>query len=75
MSAPSLKTEHTLAYSVAGLQSEQPEFCASLMSQLSREEQEALLEVCRRADTQDMLGLQSPFPISRTRNTAANGAS
>lgn len=45
------------------------------MSQLSREEQEALLEVCRRADTQDMLGLQSPFPISRTRNTAANGAS
>jgi len=56
------------------LEAEQPQFCASLLSHLSAQEREALAEVCRRADTQDMLGLPSPFPISRAR-VATNGTS
>ncbi|KAL2136826.1 hypothetical protein VTI74DRAFT_1040 [Chaetomium olivicolor] len=57
------------------LQEEQPQFCATLLSHLSSGDQTALLEVCRRADTQEMMGLQSPFPMSRSRNPAANGTS
>jgi hypothetical protein len=58
----------------AELQEEQPQFCAGLMTHLSPNDQTALLEVCRRADTQEMMGLQSPFPMNRVRG-AANGTS
>ncbi|KAL2256227.1 hypothetical protein VTK26DRAFT_1966 [Humicola hyalothermophila] len=76
LESPLDKIDPYLAFrdSFKRLQEEQPQFCASLLSHLSSTEQGALLEVCRRADTQDMLGLQSPFPISRAR-TAANGTS
>ncbi|KAK4143566.1 armadillo-type protein [Dichotomopilus funicola] len=57
------------------LQAEQPDFCAGLLSHLSPNDQTALLEVCRRADTQEMMGIQSPFPISRARVTGPNGTS
>ncbi|KAJ4298449.1 Nonsense-mediated mRNA decay protein 5 [Collariella sp. IMI 366227] len=55
------------------LQEEQPQFCTDLLSHLSSTEQAALLDVCRRADNQEMMGLQSPFAM-RGRN-AANGTS
>ncbi len=67
--------ERTLANSLAELQAEQPQFCATLLNHLSPADQTALLDVCRRADTQDMMGLQSPFPITSrgVRGTVANG--
>ncbi len=43
------------------------------MNHLTPTDQTAILEVCRRADTQEMMGLQSPFPITRPRGPTANG--
>jgi hypothetical protein len=57
------------------LQEEQPQFCTTLLTHLTSTDQAALLEVCRKADTQEMMGLQSPFPISRARGATANGSS
>ncbi|AEO64998.1 uncharacterized protein THITE_2111470 [Thermothielavioides terrestris NRRL 8126] len=49
------------------LQEEQPQFCATLLSHLSADDQTALQEVCRRADTQEMM--------ARAHVPTANGAS
>jgi hypothetical protein len=57
------------------LQEEQPQFCQTLLTHVSAADQTALLEVCQRADTQEMMGLQSPFPISGSRGPTANGTS
>ena len=69
-------TTMTVANISTELQEEQPQFCATLLTHLTPADQTALLEVCRRADTQEMMGLQSPFPISSrgARGSAANGA-
>lgn len=74
-SGNSITSRTALANAFTELQAEQPQFCATLLTHLTSADQTALLEVCRRADTQEMMGMQSPFPISRARGASANGAS
>ncbi|KAK4102767.1 ARM repeat-containing protein [Parathielavia hyrcaniae] len=57
------------------LQDEQPQFCGTLLTHISPVDQTFLLEVCQKADTQEIMGLQSPFPISGSRGANANGTS
>ncbi|KAL2020505.1 hypothetical protein VTK56DRAFT_8390 [Thermocarpiscus australiensis] len=77
LESPLDKIDPYLAFrdSFKKLREEQPHFFASLMSHLSSTEQAALYAVCSRADAQDMLGLESPFPLNRPRNPTTNGAS
>jgi hypothetical protein len=57
------------------LQEEQPQLCATLLNHLTPDDQTALLEVYQRADTQERMGIQSPFPISSRARGPVNGAS